>query len=393
MSIRRKGFTLIELLVVMAIIGILLAMLAPAVQQTREAARRQDCANRLKQIVLAAHNFHDANKQLPPAGLLDDQVTTNASAHLFDNQCTSILGLIMPFIELNPMHQAANQDAFNIHKDLTELVDAMGNRLYTDAWDVFGSGPELDDFFLTKVPDFECPSDSINDHVFPWPTLPGSNASFFAYAPVWNGTTNDDANWSGWLGYYTIGGVPTPDYWLHRTNYLGCIGAHGHTVDAERQKWIGAGAPRQRITLETIHDGTSRTLLVGEFIGPYFNNVRGWTLQDIDTTVVTNLCLPHAWFENGGVQVRGFIPYNQATLFDGTYSVTDPVTGEVFDGKEITMLGSTKFSCDRGFGATHPAGVNMGLADGSVRNVSRSTDWLTLYQIGGARDGAVPVGF
>ena len=69
---RRRGFTLIELLVVIAIIAVLIGLLLPAVQAAREAARRAQCVNHLKQIALAMHNYHDVNLSFPPGSMVND---------------------------------------------------------------------------------------------------------------------------------------------------------------------------------------------------------------------------------------------------------------------------------------------------------------------------------
>ena len=71
---RRRGFTLIELLVVIAIIAILVALLLPAVQQAREAARRTQCKNNLKNVALAAHNYHDVFKRFPAGATQESKV-------------------------------------------------------------------------------------------------------------------------------------------------------------------------------------------------------------------------------------------------------------------------------------------------------------------------------
>src|SRR5437588_1035852 len=89
---KRRAFTLIELLVVIAIIAILIGLLVPAVQKVREAAARAQCQNNLKQLALGIHNYHDVNKQLPPARVARDAYVTWPV-------------LIMPYIEQGPLYK------------------------------------------------------------------------------------------------------------------------------------------------------------------------------------------------------------------------------------------------------------------------------------------------
>jgi len=103
-TVRRAAFTLIELLVVIAIIAILIALLVPAVQKVREAAARTQCANNLKQIGLAIHNFHDSYKKLPSGGEGTDFVNFPTGPSQFDN--FSFFTVILPYVEQGPLWNA-----------------------------------------------------------------------------------------------------------------------------------------------------------------------------------------------------------------------------------------------------------------------------------------------
>jgi prepilin-type N-terminal cleavage/methylation domain-containing protein len=133
----RRAFTLIELLVVIAIIAVLIALLLPAVQQAREAARRTQCKNNLKQIGLALHNYHDVFKMFPSGWIAVDD-TGAPSAH----EGTSGVGwgtMILPYIE-----QANVYRQFNASLPLTDPLN----------------GP----FLRNQIPGFKCPSDPQQDY-------------------------------------------------------------------------------------------------------------------------------------------------------------------------------------------------------------------------------------
>ncbi|MEX1039147.1 MAG: DUF1559 domain-containing protein [Pirellulaceae bacterium] len=100
--VRRQAFTLVELLVVIAIIGVLVSLLLPAVQQAREAARRMQCSNNLKQIALAVHNYHDTFNRLPPG----NQGTVNAAGTAYNGWGWTWQASILPYIEQGPLYDA-----------------------------------------------------------------------------------------------------------------------------------------------------------------------------------------------------------------------------------------------------------------------------------------------
>jgi prepilin-type N-terminal cleavage/methylation domain-containing protein/prepilin-type processing-associated H-X9-DG protein len=117
----RRGFTLVELLVVIAIIAILIGLLLPAVQRIRESAARTQCTNNMKQIGLACHAYHDANKQLPPAVLMffgvKDDPNRNAAGNEITQDITEPWGpnwavLILPYIEQDSLYKQANVPSY-----------------------------------------------------------------------------------------------------------------------------------------------------------------------------------------------------------------------------------------------------------------------------------------
>jgi prepilin-type N-terminal cleavage/methylation domain-containing protein len=102
-SVRRQGFTLVELLVVIAIIGILVALLLPAIQAAREAARRNSCSNNLKQIGIALQNYHDTYKSFPPVAVFGRQGPFPQGAY-HHTWCL----MILPFMEQQPLYDTVD---------------------------------------------------------------------------------------------------------------------------------------------------------------------------------------------------------------------------------------------------------------------------------------------
>jgi prepilin-type N-terminal cleavage/methylation domain-containing protein len=208
---RSSGFTLVELLVVIAIIGVLVALLLPAVQAAREAARRMQCGNNLKQIALAMHNYHDANKTLPAGYISTKRNTSNSTWCVTENPIQDRYGrapwsvLILPMIEQGTMHEQLD---LNLN-----FADASGRP------------DEIDKMVPMNV--YRCPS------------VP----------------ENTTAEYPDLIGHYSAiqGGGPDAEKL--------CVG----NVDGPRRFYNnGLIYANSRIRFKQIPDGLSKTLLVSE---------------------------------------------------------------------------------------------------------------------------------
>jgi prepilin-type N-terminal cleavage/methylation domain-containing protein/prepilin-type processing-associated H-X9-DG protein len=136
----RRGFTLIELLVVIAIIAVLIALLLPAVQSAREAARRIQCTNNLKQLGLALHNYISAANAAPP-GIVNTRYIYNGTNQISTWTAWSAPALLLPYVEQLPLYNAAN---FNSNCCVVGSGDSQNRTVY-----------------LTRIASFLCPSDGL----------------------------------------------------------------------------------------------------------------------------------------------------------------------------------------------------------------------------------------
>lgn len=218
---RVRGFTLIELLVVIAIIAILIALLLPAVQQAREAARRTQCRNNLKQLGLALHNYHDVHRAFPSGWIGVDRGRADAH-HGITGAGWGIM--ILPMIEQTSLYQQ-----FNANASISDPVNAA--------------------LLAAKLPAFRCPSDSGPDT---WQILDEQTASVLAELPT--------ANYIGSFGTVELDG---------------CENIPGNAPVRGTGQCVSDGVfyHNSVVRLRDILDGTTNTMMLGE---RRTNRQRGW---------------------------------------------------------------------------------------------------------------------
>jgi prepilin-type N-terminal cleavage/methylation domain-containing protein len=238
--LQRTGFTLIELLVVIAIIAILIALLVPAVQKVRAAAARTQCINNLKQIALACHGYHDANKVLPP-GYLGPLPREMTSANLGTGQNVSFMPFILPYIDQTPL---STQMLTGIPSNYF-AINAIYGSWYSGAY------PSVSSAAFAQIPAFVCPMDN------PHASSGGTFIRYYYYS-TYNSSTGAITTSHG-------GSITASD--VGRTSYAGVAGLTG--AFSTFGSYEGIMSNRSRIQLANILDGTSNTLMVGEINGAH----------------------------------------------------------------------------------------------------------------------------
>ena len=332
---QRSGFTLIELLVVIAIIALLMALLLPAIQKVREAANKMLCASNLRQIAIAAHNYHNDYLRLPP-GILGPQPAIPAA----QVQYVGTLSLLLPYLELD-----------NIYKQFAG-IPGVGINLGLDNGDAsWWTRSACYGASQAHVKAFLCPSDDLE------------SASLITLIMM---IYADQGNFPSFVRY------APGDEQVGRSNYLGVAGLGGSfnvTVTAPNPLGLsptpnfggyeGIMLNRKKITLGqiTVQDGTSNTLMFGESLGGYGVGDRGSA---------------YAWFGLGGMG-----------------------TGLGL-GRGNTQAVSQGGAAYWRFSSRHAAGVQFAFGDASVHTIRFGNtawlgagpvagDWALLQQLAGAR--------
>ncbi len=218
----RKGFTLVELLVVIAIIGILVGLLLPAVQAAREAARRMQCSNNLKQLALACHNYESATNAFPMAFV--PSIAPYSTNAINNNQESWGWGaLVLPYIEQGNLHAQLGVNSVGLSGLIANLNPNLTNTL---------ARPLLE----TGLSSFQCPSDSEGGAQLPQQRHFGG------------GVGTGVSGWGNWRP--------------GRSNYMVCRGTRDQPQRV--QDTHGMFMENTAIKHGAITDGTSNTFLIGE---------------------------------------------------------------------------------------------------------------------------------
>jgi prepilin-type N-terminal cleavage/methylation domain-containing protein len=333
------GFTLVELLVVIAIIGVLVALLLPAVQSARESSRRMACMNNMKQIGIANQAFYDAYSRFPPGqlGPLPHPDLTTYKTAVTNNQAMGPLAYLLPYVE-----QTAANSLITTNMNLDDVQPYWGNN---------GSTVTA---AKTRIKTFACPSTVLYGPnpggivITAGVYMSGLDITFWDTTAASFGSRSDAATILalGRTNYLAVGGylgnlnVPSVTMGTTDATKVG-ISPGSQTINFE-----GIFATRSKTRFSNISDGSSNTFMFGEVMG---GKAEGTT--------------PHASYTWIGA---GFL-----TAFKG-------LTND--DGSPRRHWGN--------FNSDHTMGnINFVLADGSVRVITPRIDYGAYINLSGMHDG------
>jgi prepilin-type N-terminal cleavage/methylation domain-containing protein len=337
---KRAAFTLVELLVVIAIIGILVALLLPAIQAAREAARRSDCINRIRQVVLAAHNYETSKKKLPSNGdvwYVGDQYAGGLS----------IFARLLPYMEEQGLQSLVNQDRHWLDNSNLKALRTPLPFLRCPS----GTATELTDIGHKET--YVQEETSLRSHyVGILGARPGPNK--LPYPPGMSETPPSDGCSAGGGGRGGGGGTFT---WPESTylQFACSKRSSGWTSGSTAINGVilcGMGAK-----LSSITDGTSKTMMIGEMswsVGPQ----QPWLVGS--TTTTSNNAGELLRAANGVVHNVKNVRYGLNVKKFGNEDGTLPAPAVSDDpASEFAPLTETSL------GSNHPGGAHVGMSDGS----------------------------
>lgn len=332
LSRQRFAFTLVELLVVIAIIGILVALLLPAVQAAREAARRMECSNNLKQLGLSLHNYHDTFKVFPPA-LMGSGRYNNPNYHAARGGVKNTTGwaLMLPFYE-----QGAIADQYDFGR-----CSSMSSPY---AATVAGTDLDNDKLYNARVDVLECPT---HPEAGTLSTSAAGTTGFYSrrdairtsYLFSTGGTTDYSGSWSTYSGVV----------------YQGVFGNDGAANFAQ------------------LTDGTANVIAIGEAAGGRFKTSTEYGPWGMTGT---HTCC------------HGYVPSASSTALTQAFA---DVYSSNWNINEDYNADPQRRTYAWVFSSLHPGGAQFAFADGSVHFLPETINYLTLQQLAYIHDGN-PVG-
>jgi len=319
----QAGFTLVELLVVITIIGILISLLLPAVQAAREAARRAQCANNLKQLGIALHNYHHSYNQFPPSAIHDN--FTWSQAH--PTHHANVFVALLPYIEQQALYDACD---FKVNTSHMSRIGGTGQFVHE-----------------IVIPTFICPSDER-------PRYWDGNPLYHNTGASTKGQKRATANYGACIGNQYFWTCSFPG------NLFG-TGPAGHADTLNPSQVSGVFSHMiYGASISEIRDGTSNTIAMGE---------------------VRPKCAWHLWDGWMHINANNWI----ATTAPINYPTCPGERG--YGQLPCAVLDTTSWAAQQGFKSLHPGGAQFVLCDGSVRFLNESIDYRTYQRLGDRRDG------